>query len=93
MDHVPSVSTNHTNSPPALKKHGDALTALFFFRRSRHADSTVQLWLQRLKDSPSPKRLNLIYLANGEFYLSQRPSPVPREHGGCHGTYIQSAQL
>jgi regulator of Ty1 transposition protein 103 len=24
----------------------------------------VQIWLQRLKDSPSPKRLNLIYLAN-----------------------------
>ncbi|KXJ92779.1 RNA polymerase II-binding domain-domain-containing protein [Microdochium bolleyi] len=30
----------------------------------RHADRTVQLWLQRLKDSPSHKRLNLIYLAN-----------------------------
>ncbi|KAI1371510.1 DUF618 domain-containing protein [Hypoxylon crocopeplum] len=30
----------------------------------RHADRTVQLWLQRLKDSPSNKRLNLIYLAN-----------------------------
>jgi len=32
----------------------------------RHADRTVQLWLQRLKDSPSNKRLNLIYLANGK---------------------------
>lgn len=31
---------------------------------SRHAERTVQLWFQRLKDSPSPKRLNLVYLAN-----------------------------
>ncbi|OTA82409.1 hypothetical protein M434DRAFT_401008 [Hypoxylon sp. CO27-5] len=30
----------------------------------RHADRTVQLWLQRLKDSTSHKRLTLIYLAN-----------------------------
>ncbi|KAI0598137.1 RNA polymerase II-binding domain-containing protein [Biscogniauxia sp. FL1348] len=30
----------------------------------RHAERTVQLWLQRLKDSTSHKRLNLIYLAN-----------------------------
>ncbi|KAI0377428.1 DUF618-domain-containing protein [Hypomontagnella monticulosa] len=30
----------------------------------RHADRTVQLWLQRLKDSTSHKRLFLIYLAN-----------------------------
>lgn len=35
-------------------------------RKRRHADRTVQLWLQRLKDSPSNKRLNLIYLANGK---------------------------
>lgn len=30
----------------------------------RHADRTVQIWLQRLKDSSSHKRLSLIYLAN-----------------------------
>jgi regulator of Ty1 transposition protein 103 len=30
----------------------------------RHADRTGTLWLQRLKDSGSNKRLNLIYLAN-----------------------------
>ncbi|KFZ05493.1 hypothetical protein V501_08280 [Pseudogymnoascus sp. VKM F-4519 (FW-2642)] len=30
----------------------------------RHADRTGQLWLQRLKDSNSNKRLNLVYLAN-----------------------------
>jgi len=30
----------------------------------RHADRTGQLWLSRLKDSSSNKRLNLIYLAN-----------------------------
>ncbi|GAP90801.1 putative duf618 domain-containing protein [Rosellinia necatrix] len=35
---------------------------IMFYRR--HADRTVQLWLQKLKDSASHKRLNLIYLAN-----------------------------
>ncbi|KAI0471910.1 RNA polymerase II-binding domain-containing protein [Xylariaceae sp. FL0804] len=30
----------------------------------RHAERTVQLWLQKLKDSSSHKRLNLIYLSN-----------------------------
>ncbi|ETS80095.1 hypothetical protein PFICI_07624 [Pestalotiopsis fici W106-1] len=30
----------------------------------RHAERTVQIWLQRLKDSSSHKRLNLVYLAN-----------------------------
>ncbi len=31
----------------------------------RHADRTAQLWLQKLRDSGSAKRLNLIYLVNG----------------------------
>lgn len=31
---------------------------------SRYADRTASLWLSRLKDSGSNKRLNLIYLAN-----------------------------
>lgn len=35
------------------------------FQNRRHADRTGQLWLQRLRDSGSNKRLNLIYLANG----------------------------
>ncbi|PGH04127.1 hypothetical protein GX51_03634 [Blastomyces parvus] len=30
----------------------------------RHADRTAQLWLQKLRESNPPKRLNLIYLAN-----------------------------
>lgn len=33
----------------------------------RHADRTVQIWLQKLKESPSTRRLNLIYLANGKL--------------------------
>lgn len=33
----------------------------------RHADRTVQLWMQRLKDSSSTKRLSLVYLANGKL--------------------------
>jgi hypothetical protein len=35
----------------------------------RHADRIVQLWFQRLKDVGAPKRLNLIYLANGTQLL------------------------
>ncbi|KAH6603331.1 hypothetical protein Trco_008106 [Trichoderma cornu-damae] len=31
---------------------------------TRHADRTVALWMQRLKDSSSTKRLSLVYLAN-----------------------------
>lgn len=36
----------------------------------RHADRTVQLWMQRLKDSSSTKRLSLVYLANGKQLLA-----------------------
>lgn len=44
----------------------------------RHAERTAQLWLQKLRDSPSPKRLNLIYLANGTINpnLSTLPAPT-----------------
>lgn len=38
-----------------------------FLPSRRHADRTVQIWLQKLKESPSTRRLNLIYLANGKF--------------------------
>ncbi|KAI2788483.1 hypothetical protein POX_e06499 [Penicillium oxalicum] len=30
----------------------------------RHAEKTAQIWLQRIRDSAPPKRLNLVYLAN-----------------------------
>ncbi|KAJ5322851.1 RNA polymerase II large subunit CTD [Penicillium brevicompactum] len=30
----------------------------------RHAERTGQIWLSKIRDSPPPKRLNLIYLAN-----------------------------
>ncbi|KAI1100183.1 DUF618-domain-containing protein [Jackrogersella minutella] len=50
----------------ALSEAADSIVTVaqwIMFHR-RHADRTVQLWLQRLKDSTSHKRLNLIYLAN-----------------------------
>ncbi|KAI5867133.1 DUF618-domain-containing protein [Durotheca rogersii] len=50
----------------ALSEAADSIVAVaqwIMFHR-RHADRTVQLWFQRLKDSTSHKRLNLIYLAN-----------------------------
>jgi hypothetical protein len=41
----------------------------------RHAERTGQIWLQKIRDSPPPKRLNLIYLANGTY-----DSPQARFH-------------
>lgn len=42
----------------------------------RHADKIAQIWLQRVRDSPPPKRLSLIYLANGTEY--ETPEAWPR---------------
>ena len=39
-------------------------TVLTFHLLRRYADRTAQLWLTRIKDSGSNKRLNLIYLVN-----------------------------
>lgn len=53
----------------------------------RHAERTAQLWLQKLRDSPAPKRLNLIYLANGNFTLrdsAAEANPDQRLHSS-HG--------
>ncbi|KAF4451910.1 hypothetical protein F53441_5229 [Fusarium austroafricanum] len=41
-----------------------ATAAQWIMFHRRHAERTVQLWMQRLKDSSSTKRLSLIYLAN-----------------------------
>ncbi|PHH58873.1 hypothetical protein CDD81_4253 [Ophiocordyceps australis] len=41
-----------------------ATAAQWIMFHRRHADRTVQLWMQRLKDSSSAKRLSLVYLAN-----------------------------
>ncbi|XDG01912.1 hypothetical protein ABKA04_001527 [Annulohypoxylon sp. FPYF3050] len=50
----------------ALSEAADSIVtqAQWIMFHRRHAERTVQLWLQRLKDSTSHKRLNLIYLAN-----------------------------
>ncbi|CAJ2507961.1 Uu.00g091470.m01.CDS01 [Anthostomella pinea] len=50
----------------ALSEAQDSIVTVaqwIMFHR-RHADRTVQLWLQRLKECSSHKRLNLIYVAN-----------------------------
>jgi regulator of Ty1 transposition protein 103 len=51
----------------ALNESHDSIAtaAQWIMFHRRHADRTVQLWMQRLKDSSSTKRLMLIYLANG----------------------------
>ncbi|AEO63269.1 1192148f-e3c2-45f0-8f4a-9f444b902ece [Thermothielavioides terrestris] len=41
-----------------------ATTAQWIMFHRRHASQTVHLWLTKLKDLPSAKRLNMIYLAN-----------------------------
>lgn len=50
----------------ALNESHDSIAtaAQWIMFHRRHADRTVQLWLGRLKESPSSKRLNLMYLAN-----------------------------
>ncbi|KAI2471852.1 DUF618-domain-containing protein [Annulohypoxylon bovei var. microspora] len=50
----------------ALSEAADSIVtqAQWIMFHRRHADRTVLLWFQRLKDSTSHKRLNLIYLAN-----------------------------
>lgn len=51
----------------ALNETQDSIVSvaqwIMFYRR--HADRTAQLWLEKLKESNTSKRLNLIYLANG----------------------------
>ena len=53
----------HRCETPVLASVPDIVDGLGFSRR--HAERTAQLWLQRLRDSGAPKRLNLVYLANG----------------------------
>jgi hypothetical protein len=80
MDHVSSVCLYGLT-------YGDPLVAFTLFNFEvmrlhpvlivgctpirRHAERTVQLWLQRLKDSSSSKRLVLIYLANGNHLSTE----------------------
>jgi regulator of Ty1 transposition protein 103 len=45
-----------------------ATTAQWIMFHRRHASQTVHLWLNKLKDLPSSKRLNMIYLANGLYF-------------------------
>ena len=50
----------------ALSETQDSIVSvaqwIMFYRR--HADRTAQLWFEKLKDSNTSKKLNLIYLAN-----------------------------
>ncbi|KAK0720359.1 RNA polymerase II-binding domain-containing protein [Lasiosphaeris hirsuta] len=50
----------------ALNESHDSIatTAQWIMFHRRHAAQTVHLWLTKLKELPSPKRLNMIYLAN-----------------------------
>ncbi|RAH75260.1 CTD-interacting domain-containing protein [Aspergillus aculeatinus CBS 121060] len=45
-------------------QEGIVTVAQWVMFHRRHAERTGQLWLQKLRESPAPKRLNLIYLAN-----------------------------
>lgn len=45
----------------------------------RHAERTVQLWVQRLKDSSSTKRLSLMYLANGKLLCTRSFPSCPTD--------------
>lgn len=58
MDHVPSVPTLDQ-----LRIFSSKSPANVHILR-RFADRTAQIWINRLKESGSNKRLNLIYLVN-----------------------------
>ncbi|KAL1997056.1 hypothetical protein VTN49DRAFT_7921 [Thermomyces lanuginosus] len=45
-------------------QEGIVTVAQWVMFHRRHAERTVQLWFEKLRESPSNKRLNLIYLAN-----------------------------
>ncbi|RJE25496.1 hypothetical protein PHISCL_02179 [Aspergillus sclerotialis] len=45
-------------------QEGIVTVAQWVMFHRRHAERTAQIWLQKLRDSPAPKRLNMIYLAN-----------------------------
>ncbi|CAN8095787.1 unnamed protein product [Discula destructiva] len=50
----------------ALNESHDSIAtcAQWIMFHRRHADRSVQVWFQKLKESPSTRRLNLIYLSN-----------------------------
>ncbi|KAF3760188.1 DUF618-domain-containing protein [Cryphonectria parasitica EP155] len=50
----------------ALNESHDSIAtaAQWIMFHRRHADRTVEIWFQKLKESPSTRRLNLIYLSN-----------------------------
>lgn len=50
----------------ALNESHDSIAtaAQWIMFHKRHADRTVALWMQRLKDSSATRRLSLVYLAN-----------------------------
>lgn len=60
----------------------------------RHADRTGTIWLQKLKEAGASKRLNLIYLANGNQPIStikqQLCELILRAIRGCAA--VQSAE-
>ncbi|OXV09339.1 hypothetical protein Egran_02896 [Elaphomyces granulatus] len=45
-------------------QEGIVTVAQWVMFHRRHADRTAQLWLQKLREAPANKKLNLIYLAN-----------------------------
>ncbi|CAD0081962.1 unnamed protein product [Aureobasidium vineae] len=58
----------------ALNETQDSIVSVaqwIIFHR-RHADRTAELWLERLKDSNPPKKVNLIYLANEATSLAYK---------------------
>ncbi|KAK5019408.1 hypothetical protein LTR60_001134 [Cryomyces antarcticus] len=58
----------------------------------RHSGTTAQIWLQRLKDSGAAKRLNLIYLANGDYHVVFSTQAVELTVVGRGRSTIESAQ-
>lgn len=66
------------------------LLIFFVYNYRRHAERTSQIWLQKIRDSPPPKRLNLIYLANGTHVLQHLSSAPLANYIYRGGPAIQS---
>ena len=65
-----SLSHNGSCSIGILNLQGNFIeTGAHYLDCRRHADRTAQLWLQKLREAPANKKLNLIYLANGMILL------------------------
>ncbi|KAM3479296.1 hypothetical protein MY5147_001777 [Beauveria neobassiana] len=77
----------------ALNESHDSIAtaAQWIMFHKRHADRTVALWMQRLKDSSATRRLSLVYLANGKARASSAKRLPANAH--CNTEVAQQSRI